>query len=211
LVTGGGLSVHDDEPVSPATAALKGLVRVLALEHPDLRTTLLDLDVTQDRIAALAAELHNSGNDDVIARRGERRFVERLSRASLDVRKGHPVVRPGASYVVTGGLGGLGLVVARWLVDRGAGRVVLGGRNDPTDEQRKVLAELEARAEIVVVRGDVASPGVAESLIDAAGHAGGEFRGGHRGQPGVLHEQRKPGAGVGSQGRRSAADAPRQR
>ena len=57
LVTRGGLSVHDDEPVSPATAALKGLVRVLALEHPDLRTTLLDLDVTQDRIAALAAEL----------------------------------------------------------------------------------------------------------------------------------------------------------
>ena len=178
LVTGGGLSVHDDEPGAPATAALKGLVRVLAFEHPDLRTTLLDLDVTQDRIATLTAELHNSasesGNDDVIAWRGDRRFAERLSRATLDVRKGHPVVRPGASYVVTGGLGGLGLVVARWLVDRGAGRVVLNGRNDPTDEQRKVLAELEARAEIVVVRGDVASPGVAESLIEAAGQ---ELRG----------------------------------
>jgi phthiocerol/phenolphthiocerol synthesis type-I polyketide synthase D len=181
LVTGGGLSVHDDEQGSPATAALKGLVRVLAFENPDLRTTLLDLDVTRDPLAALTAELHNSasesGNDDVIAWRGERRFVERLARATLDVRNGHPVVRPGASYVVTGGLGGLGLVVARWLVDRGAGRVVLNGRNDPTDEQRKVLAELEARAEIVVVRGDVASPGVAESLIEAAGQAGGDLRG----------------------------------
>ena len=174
VVSGGGLSVHDDEPGAPATAALKGLVRVLAFENPDLRTTLVDLDVTQDPLAALTAELHNSGNDDVIAWRGERRFAERLSRATLDVRKGHPVVRPGASYVVTGGLGGLGLVVARWLVDRGAGRVVLNGRNDPTDEQRKVLAELEARAEIVVVRGDVASPGVAESLIEAAGQ---ELRG----------------------------------
>ncbi len=177
LVTGGGLSVRDDEPGAPATAALKGLVRVLAFENPDLRTSLVDLGVTQDRIAALTAELHDSGNDDVIAWRGERRFVERLSRASLDVRKGHPVVRRGASYVVTGGLGGLGLVVARWLVDRGAGRVVLGGRSDPTDEQRKVLTELEARAEIVVVRGDVASPGVAESLIEAAGQPGSELRG----------------------------------
>ncbi|OSC40412.1 type I polyketide synthase [Mycobacterium decipiens] len=181
LVTRGGLSVHDDEPVSPATAALKGLVRVLAFEHPDLRATLLDLDVTQDPLTALTAELHNgsagSGGDDVIARRGERRFVERLSRATLDVRKEHPVVRKGASYVVTGGLGGLGLVVARWLVDRGAGRVVLGGRSEPTDEQRKVLTELEARAEIVVVRGDVASPGVAESLIEAAGLGGRELRG----------------------------------
>jgi phthiocerol/phenolphthiocerol synthesis type-I polyketide synthase D len=85
------------------------------------------------------------------------------------------VVRPGAAYVVTGGLGGLGLVVARWLVDRGAGRVVLNGRSEPDDEQRQVLAELEARAEILVVRGDVAAPGVAESLIDAAGRA--ELRG----------------------------------
>jgi phthiocerol/phenolphthiocerol synthesis type-I polyketide synthase D len=176
LVTGGGLSVHDGEPGAPAIATLKGLVRVLAFENPDLRTTLVDLDVTGDPLAALTAELRDSGNDDVIAWRGERRFVERLSRATLDVSKGHPVIRPGAAYVVTGGLGGLGLVVARWLVDRGAGRVVLNGRSDPTDEQRKVLTELEARAEIVVVLGDVASPGVAESLIAAAGQAG-ELRG----------------------------------
>ena len=41
LVTRGGLSVRDDEPGAPATAALKGLVRVLTYEHPDLRATLL--------------------------------------------------------------------------------------------------------------------------------------------------------------------------
>lgn len=181
LVTGGGLSVADDEPGTPAAASLKGLVRVLAFEHPDMRTTLVDLDITQDPLTALSAELRNAGSgsrhDDVIAWRGERRFVERLSRATIDVSKGHPVVRQGASYVVTGGLGGLGLVVARWLVDRGAGRVVLGGRSDPTDEQCNVLAELQTRAEIVVVRGDVASPGVAEKLIETARQSGGQLRG----------------------------------
>ena len=175
LVSGGGLCVRDGDPVSPATAALKGLVRALAFEHPDMRSTLLDLDVTHDPITALTAELHGPGGDDVIARRGEHRFVERLSHATLDSSKHNPVVRPGAAYIVTGGLGGLGLVVARWLVDRGAGRVVLNGRSEPDDEARKVLAELEARAEILVVRGDVATPGVAESLIDAAGRT--ELRG----------------------------------
>jgi phthiocerol/phenolphthiocerol synthesis type-I polyketide synthase D len=175
LVSGGGLSVRDGDPVSPATSALKGLVRTLAFEHPDMRSTLLDLDVTHDPITSLTAELHGPGGDDVIARRGEHRFVERLSHATIDSSRHNPVVRPGSAYVVTGGLGGLGLVVARWLVDRGAGRVVLNGRSEPGEEQRKVLAELEARAEIVVVRGDVAAPGVAESLIDAAGRA--ELRG----------------------------------
>ncbi|RFD26846.1 polyketide synthase [Mycobacterium uberis] len=184
LIAVGGLSVQDDEPGTPATAALKGLVRVLALEHPDLRATLLDLDARQarqDRIAALTTELHSSVSesdvDDVIVWRGERRFVERLCKATCDASKDNPVVRPGAAYVITGGLGGLGLVVARWLVDRGASRVVLGGRSDADEEQRKILAELEVRAEIVLVRGNVALPGVAERLVEAAGRAGGQLRG----------------------------------
>jgi phthiocerol/phenolphthiocerol synthesis type-I polyketide synthase D len=87
------------------------------------------------------------------------------------------VVHPGGAYIITGGLGGLGGVVARWLVDRGAGRVVLNGRNDPSDDQREVLAELESRAEIAVVTGDVAMPGVAERLVAAAEETALELRG----------------------------------
>jgi phthiocerol/phenolphthiocerol synthesis type-I polyketide synthase D len=86
-------------------------------------------------------------------------------------------VRPGGSYIVTGGLGGLGLVVAQWLVDRGAGRVVLNARRHPSDEQRKVIAELQSRAEIVTVRGDIAGPEVAESLVTAAEATNRELRG----------------------------------
>ncbi len=170
LVTPGGLAVHD-EPGQPAIGALKGLVRVLAYEHPELRTTLVDLGVTKDPVATLNAELGLAGSDlidDVVAWRGELRYVEQLSRAELGEPARQAAVRPGASYIVTGGLGGLGLVVARWLVDSGAGRVVLNGRSEPSDEQRKVLAELESKAEIILVSGDVASPGVAERLVTAA-------------------------------------------
>jgi phthiocerol/phenolphthiocerol synthesis type-I polyketide synthase D len=125
----------------------------------------------------LTAEVGASDSDDVIAWRSGRRYVERLSRAAPGSPKHHPVVRGGAAYIVTGGLGGLGMVVARWLVDAGAGRVVLNGRNDPSDEQRKVLAELEARADIVVVTGDVATPGVAERLVATAEETALELRG----------------------------------
>ncbi len=173
LVTRGGLAVHD-EPGQPGIGALKGLVRVLAYEHPELRTTLVDLDITRDPVAALNAELGSpvaDSIDDVVAWRGEQRCVEELSRPTLGEPTRDEVVRSGASYIVTGGLGGLGLVVARWLVDSGAGRVVLNGRSEPSDEQRTVLAELERKAEIVVVSGDVASQGVAEKLVAAAGES----------------------------------------
>ncbi|MCV7409094.1 polyketide synthase [Mycobacterium florentinum] len=173
LVSCGGLPVGD-EAGQPGIGALKGLVRVLAYEHPELRTTLVDLDVGRDPVGALNAELESavSGSiEDVIAWRADQRYVERLSRATLDEPTRADVIRSGASYIITGGLGGLGLVFARWLADGGAGRIVLNGRSEPSDEQRAVLAELERKTEIAVVLGDLAVDGVAEKLVAAAGES----------------------------------------
>jgi phthiocerol/phenolphthiocerol synthesis type-I polyketide synthase D len=172
LITRNGLALGD-EPGQPGIGALKGLVRVLAYEHPELQTTLVDLDATLNPVAALNAELGATISgpiDDVVAWRGDQRYTERLSRATLD-EPTCEAVRSGASYIITGGLGGLGLVVARWLADSGAGRIVLNGRSEPSDEQRAVLAELERKTEIVVVSGDVASEGVADTLVAAAGES----------------------------------------
>ena len=177
LVTRSGLVVHGDELGDPAIGALKGLIRVLAYEHPALRATLIDLDMAHVIDVPLTTELGLSGNDDIIAWRGENRAVERLSRATVAAPQRDPVVRPDGSYIVTGGLGGLGVVVARWLVDSGAGRVVLNSRSDAGDGQRTILADLESRAEIAVVRGDVAAAGVAELLVTAAEETGLPLRG----------------------------------
>jgi acyl transferase domain-containing protein/NADPH:quinone reductase-like Zn-dependent oxidoreductase/SAM-dependent methyltransferase len=67
-----------------------------------------------------------------------------------------PDVRADATYLVTGGLSGLGLLTAGWLVERGAGCVVLVGRSEPTVQAREVLAGFErAGARVVVERADV--------------------------------------------------------
>ncbi|HEY1842630.1 MAG TPA: SDR family NAD(P)-dependent oxidoreductase, partial [Mycobacterium sp.] len=186
LVTRDGLSVHDDEPGDPAIGALKGLIRnwrfpgeaarVLAGE-PDLGATLLDLGSAEDPIAALTDELAAGAGDDVVALREDGRYVERLVRATLDGGRHDAVVRPDGSYLVTGGLGGLGTVVTRWLVERGAGRIVLNGRNEPSDAQRQDLDALGDGTEILFVAGDIATPGVAERLVAAAEETGRPLRG----------------------------------
>jgi phthiocerol/phenolphthiocerol synthesis type-I polyketide synthase D len=177
LVSRGGLVVDGDEFGNPGVGSLRGLIRVLAYEHPDLRTTLLDLDADSDAVAALTAELESSGGDDVIARRGERRYVERLSRATVPEHGQNPVVRSDGSYIVTGGLGGIGLTVVRWLVDSGAGRLVLNGRTAPSEELQRHLDELRSRTEIVTVLGDIAQHGTAERLVTAAEATGRPLRG----------------------------------
>jgi acyl transferase domain-containing protein/NADPH:quinone reductase-like Zn-dependent oxidoreductase/aryl carrier-like protein len=90
-----------------------------------------------------------------------------------------PVVRPGASYLVTGGLGGLGLLVARWLAERGAAAVVLTSRSAPAPAARTALDALTADfgTRVEVVRGDLAEPGVADTLVRAALDTGHPLRG----------------------------------
>ncbi|CQD20060.1 acyl transferase domain-containing protein [Mycobacterium europaeum] len=84
-----------------------------------------------------------------------------------------PVIRRGASYIITGGLGGLGLELARWLAAGGAGRIVLNGRSAPSESAGAVLGEIRAGGgQADVVLGDIAEPGVAEQLV-AAATAGG--------------------------------------
>ena len=63
-----------------------------------------------------------------------------------------------ASYLITGGMGALGLKVAEWFVARGARNLVLAGRQSPSEPTRRVLAELEAAgARVLTIKADVAS------------------------------------------------------
>jgi acyl transferase domain-containing protein len=69
---------------------------------------------------------------------------------------GETPLRPDASYLITGGLRGLGLVVARHLVARGARYLILMGRTAPSDDARVTIEELErAGARVHVLLGDV--------------------------------------------------------
>ncbi|MEV4052482.1 SDR family NAD(P)-dependent oxidoreductase [Amycolatopsis sp. NPDC049688] len=166
----------------PGLAALRGLVRVLAFEHPELRVSLVEGGA--DR---LRDEVRADGPDDEVAWRDGVRSVRRLVRPA----SGDPVrepVRDGA-YVITGGLGGLGLAAARWLAERGATRLVLNSRHaaDPG------LGDLGA--DIRVVPGDIAAPGTAETLVAVAVEGGVPLRG-------VLHA-----AGVLADGAAISLDA----
>ncbi len=67
-----------------------------------------------------------------------------------------PVIHANATYLITGGLGGLGLIFARWLIEQGARHLVLLGRTDAqSDFQRTRLREFQDMgAQVVVARGD---------------------------------------------------------
>ena len=83
-----------------------------------------------------------------------------------------------ASYLITGGLGGFGLAVAKWLIESGARHLVLSGRNGAgTPEAKRAVADLKHLGpKVVVVRADVTDKGEVARIFKLA-HKLGPLRG----------------------------------
>ncbi|MFE1291111.1 SDR family NAD(P)-dependent oxidoreductase [Streptomyces sp. NPDC058751] len=140
-------------------AALWGMGRVAAIEHPELHCTRVDLDLSDDPetdAAAIVVELATDLREAEVAHRGGRRLVPRLvPRPELGARPAHEI-SPEGTYLVTGGLRGVGLLTAERLAAAGAGRLVLLGRSAPDAKSRSVIDRLRARgADVVTIQADV--------------------------------------------------------
>ncbi len=142
VVTCGAVpAVAEDRTLQVAQAPLWGLGKVASLEHPTSWGGLVDLDPWSPDPAGLPALFDVSAGDQM-AIRGGRLYAPRLARVPLST--GTVSLQPQATYLITGGLGALGLEVAGRLVARGARQLVLVGRRPPDDAACERIAQLAA-------------------------------------------------------------------
>lgn len=152
-----------------AQAPLWGLARSLFLEHHELPCTCIDVGAmeTSEDIETLYQALRAPGTENQLALRGRRRYAARLLPCTAELPNATNPIRAAATYLITGGLGGLGLVLAQALVAQGARRLVLMGRRPPSGAAEAVLAALRAAgAEVLVQAGDVTQPADVAAAID---------------------------------------------
>nr|WP_294524324.1 type I polyketide synthase [uncultured Rhodopila sp.] len=133
FVTRGAHAVLPDgtERVSVDQAALWGAGRVVAEEHPDFWGGLVDLDPAAPpsfNAGLLARLLLAPDGEDQVAFRQGRRYALRLVPAVPDRVSSALKWREDAAYLITGGLGGVGLEIARAMAAGGARRLILAGR-----------------------------------------------------------------------------------
>jgi NAD(P)-dependent dehydrogenase (short-subunit alcohol dehydrogenase family)/acyl carrier protein len=173
LVTRGAQSVAGEALPGLGQSPLWGLGVTLAVEHPDLATTLVDVDPDGDAdvAAAIAEELRSGSAERRVAWRGSTRYAARLARVDAGARPSSGdaarlSIRGDRTYLIAGGLGGLGTLVARRFAERGARHLALVGRSDPSPAARAEIEALERDGvAVAVLRADVADAGQVAAVV----------------------------------------------
>ncbi len=181
-------------------AAIWGLGRVIGhQEFPDLWGGLVDIDRADEpghTAARLCGHLLADTSEDQVALRGAATLVPRLRPCATLTNPFPTKLTPDANYVVTGGAGALGRVVATYLADRGARHLTLLGRSpvpprdqwpslsdgDPHYATVSTIQAIERRgAHVTTASADITDAGAVADWLD------GHTRNGGRPIRGIVH------------------------
>ncbi len=146
LVTRGAHSTGEkSRPVSMLQSPLWGLGRTIAMESSDCWGGQIDLDPADSPTTAAALLLRHldahqendrTEEDQTAFRDGHRHVLRLARRPKTTLNRERIRIHGDATYLITGGLGGIGLIIAKWLVARGARHLILAGRSSLPSRSR---------------------------------------------------------------------------
>ena len=186
--------VTGDEPLCPAKATVVGPCRVIPQEHPNIVCRVVDIDYDpalppdwKRAVEPLLAELTVAPFEPAVAYRKGRRWVQTFEPVRIeDPVPGQARMRQGGVYVITGGFGRIGLVIAEFLARTAHARLVLTGRSPfpepiewerwletdpetPTSQRIRKLLELqEAGSDVIYLTADSADKGQMRQVMQEA-------------------------------------------
>ena len=186
--TSGVHSVVGDEPLHPAKATVLGPVKTISQEHPHIRCVNIDLDardLAEPRLAALAerviVEATHPGRESFLAYRRDLMFNRSYERSPLLETDRDDLFRPDGVYMITGGAGNLGLLLAEDLAACANARLALvirtplppreqwrdhDVRDDPVSRTVQRLSRLEdLGSEVFVCVADLSRPNEARRAV----------------------------------------------
>jgi amino acid adenylation domain-containing protein len=203
-VTGGDIA-------NPQKAIVIGALRVIPKEYPNIACCSIDIDTTTAEPGAgvLVKELLSNNSDEFIAFRDRYRWVRIFEPKRLEKPGDEPpLLKDGGIYLVTGGLGGIGLVLAGYLAEKFRAKLILTGRTalppreewdqwlsshssgDSTNQKIRKIRELEdAGAEALVFSADVSDRQRMQEVITGVEKRFGQING-------VIHTAGIPDGGL---------------
>ncbi|GCE31286.1 hypothetical protein KDA_67700 [Dictyobacter alpinus] len=146
VITENLYDVLGDEYAPAEQATVTGLCKVIPQEYTNLQCQQIDLaaSITQQQMDTLLQELVSTSNEPQVALRGRHRWIPVYEPCRLEQQGTHTtLLRDRGTYLLTGGLGGVGLAMANYLARSVQARLVLVSRTGlpPRDQWQRIIAE----------------------------------------------------------------------
>ncbi|WP_036801169.1 type I polyketide synthase [Pleurocapsa sp. PCC 7319] len=151
-----------------ASSCIWGLANAIAIEHPEYWGGIVDLAKEPDAKEAerLLGIIAAQNQEDRVAIRQDEVYVPRLQKtAPLNPVETLELAAEN-SYLITGGLGSLGLKIAQWLANKGAKNLLLLGRSKPSEYAQQEINKLEQQGvNVNVIQVDITDYDVLKNIV----------------------------------------------
>ena len=193
--------ITGSETLEPEKATLLGAIRTIPNEYPNIICRSIDLawhkdDQTPYLIKQIVHESKLLSEDQVIAYRNRQRWVQTFKKITLASSNKSTHFRENGVYLITGGLGGIGLALVSYIVQKVPAKFILFNRSkfparkdwkhflsvqtekNVISQKIKTLQQLEQQgAEILVLQGDIADYDAVNQMIESVHRKFGHING----------------------------------
>jgi NAD(P)-dependent dehydrogenase (short-subunit alcohol dehydrogenase family) len=222
VVTTGAQYILPEDEVVPSKTTVLGPCHVIPQELLNITADTIDVELSDDAalgglIDQLGTELLSPPREPFVALRKSCRWVQMVEPVKIDRASSCPRLRSGGVYLITGGLGGIGLAMAQHLASEVAAKIALVARTPlpPRDRWPDILRDsapgsivarriyavqsMESQGtEVLLLGADVSDRDQIKNAVRATVERFGALHG-------VLHTAGIPGVGI--MHRKTAADA----
>ena len=196
--------VNGDEELCPDKATVIGICKVIPQEYPNITCRHIDVVIPKSGtpqenqlIDQLVTELTQTASENMVAYRGKHRWVQTFEPIQLEEPNKETIpIRQEGVYLITGGLGDIGLVLAEYLAQTARVKLILTGRSglpakpewsqwlathDDNDDIRRKIQKVQALeafgAEVVICRADVGNLEQMQAVMTQVLNRFGEIHG----------------------------------
>ncbi|MFB2921205.1 MULTISPECIES: SDR family NAD(P)-dependent oxidoreductase [Aerosakkonema] len=160
-------SILSNDPIAYEKSAVLGLLKTIPQELPWLNCRHIDLpfENIEANGAYILQELQVSSKEREVAYRNGQRFVPRLEKVNFSSFPKSPITfKQGGTYLLTGGLGGVGIQIAQYLLKHYQARLLLVGRtslshksnwNTHLEQKDSISQRLKAYQELLLIGGEI--------------------------------------------------------
>ncbi|SES73464.1 type I polyketide synthase [[Clostridium] polysaccharolyticum] len=177
LVTKNVQSLKNAEEINLSGAMIWGLAKAISMECPEIYGGIVDIDDGALEYEDFLKTLLGTDEEEAVIREKQRyvaRIVNHKEFNKLHSSKEKPVViREDVSYLITGGVGALGMVYAERLVRKGAKHLILLARHQPDKKIEERIDNFRRQGvEVLIEQGDVCDSEYIQNVVASAKERG---------------------------------------